>query len=221
MTVFLNQLKHSFSRWIDLAETKKTYDDVVDLFLREQFLSACSSSLATYLREKGHMRLMSVTETAETAEKYRLAHPTETIAAKPKADVWSCSAVGGKTDSQKKNPNKQNWNQREQNGSNKQTDEQSCPNKQTGDNKTLSFINKHKPKRFTSGCFNFRGVGHISAQCLLPTKEPTVGCCIPTSTCSVCNVEHTLTKPCGHDFDSVGVACLIRIQRMGRYGFVG
>ena len=84
MTVFLNQLKHSFGRWIDLAEAQKTYDGVVDLFMREQFLSGCSSNLATYLREKGHM---SVTEMAETAEKYRLAHLSESMAAKQKSDV--------------------------------------------------------------------------------------------------------------------------------------
>ena len=45
MTVYLNQLKHSFGRWIDLKETKQNYESVVDLVLREQFLSGCSSCL--------------------------------------------------------------------------------------------------------------------------------------------------------------------------------
>ena len=93
MTVFFNKLKHSFGRWLDLSSTKKTYDDV-DFLLREQFLSSCSPSLATYLREKGHM---NVKEMAELAEMYRLAHLGDTMAAKPKMDVWSCSSINSQT----------------------------------------------------------------------------------------------------------------------------
>ena len=94
MTVFLNQLKHSFGRWVDLTNVKKTYDSIVDLILQEQFLTSCSANLATYLREKGKM---SANEMAETAEKYRLAHMSEPMGAKPKTEVWTCASVASQT----------------------------------------------------------------------------------------------------------------------------
>ena len=90
MTVFLGQLRHSFSRWIELSNTEKTYNAVVDLFLREQFLSACSSNLATFLREKGDM---TAKEMADIAERYRLAHEADTLREELKTDNLSSASA--------------------------------------------------------------------------------------------------------------------------------
>ena len=81
------------------------------------------------MREKGDM---SVTDLAETAEKYRLAHLSESMSAKQKTDVWSCSAVPEKTFDKKTAPfNKQPWNRGSQ-----------------------TFPRQTFQKRFQRGCFN-------------------------------------------------------------------
>ena len=51
MLTFFARRKRLFSRWIELATVNKDYDRLVELFLREQFLSSCAGSLVTFLKE--------------------------------------------------------------------------------------------------------------------------------------------------------------------------
>ncbi|XP_052682777.1 uncharacterized protein LOC128163272 [Crassostrea angulata] len=48
---FSTRLDSYLERWIQLSKTNKTFDDLKDLFLREQFLLCCSKELALFLKE--------------------------------------------------------------------------------------------------------------------------------------------------------------------------
>nr|XP_034315954.1 uncharacterized protein LOC117685617 [Crassostrea gigas] len=49
---FSTRLDNYLERWIQLSKTNKTFDDLKDLFLREQFLLCCSKELALFLKER-------------------------------------------------------------------------------------------------------------------------------------------------------------------------
>lgn len=49
---FSTRLDSYLERWIQLSKTNKTFDDLKDLFLREQFLLCCSKELALFLKER-------------------------------------------------------------------------------------------------------------------------------------------------------------------------
>ena len=58
-------LKTYLQRWMKLAEAPQTYEDLRDLFVKEQFLDSSPDDLSTYLREK---RLADLEEVARSAE---------------------------------------------------------------------------------------------------------------------------------------------------------
>lgn len=49
---FSTRLDSYLERWIQLSKTNKAFDDLKDLFLREQFLLCCSKELALFLKER-------------------------------------------------------------------------------------------------------------------------------------------------------------------------
>ena len=49
---FVRRMSSYLDRWIDLGKVGKTYNELRDLLLREQFLNACDKDLNTYLRER-------------------------------------------------------------------------------------------------------------------------------------------------------------------------
>lgn len=49
---FVSRLRRYLAKWIDLSKIDKTYDGLVDLFLREQFMLKCSSDLAIFLKDR-------------------------------------------------------------------------------------------------------------------------------------------------------------------------
>ena len=68
---FMVRLTSELHRWIDSTKTPKTYEGLVALLIREQFLSVCKLNMAMHLREKPSC---SNTELAQFAEKYIDAH---------------------------------------------------------------------------------------------------------------------------------------------------
>ncbi|XP_019626866.1 PREDICTED: SAFB-like transcription modulator [Branchiostoma belcheri] len=61
-------------RWVELAESSKSYEGLRDLFVKEQFLEACPRDLAVRLREQGPS---SLDELAGMAQHYLEAHERE------------------------------------------------------------------------------------------------------------------------------------------------
>ena len=68
---FSVRLENYFSRWIELAKTPKTFEGVMDLLLREQFINSCSKELALFLKERQPKSIVTMTK---LAEQYQEAH---------------------------------------------------------------------------------------------------------------------------------------------------
>uniref|UniRef100_A0A8W8J3E4 Uncharacterized protein n=1 Tax=Magallana gigas TaxID=29159 RepID=A0A8W8J3E4_MAGGI len=63
--LFSTRLDSYLERWIQLSKTNKTFDDLKDLFLREQFLLCCSKELALFLKERIPMSIQDMTRYAD------------------------------------------------------------------------------------------------------------------------------------------------------------
>ena len=61
------RLESYLNRWIDLSNTNHTYNDLKDLFLREQILESCPRDLALFVKER---KPADVTATSTIAEQY-------------------------------------------------------------------------------------------------------------------------------------------------------
>lgn len=68
---FVVRLKSYLSRWVELSKTEKSYDELGDLFVKEQFINACDKDLAVYLRERAPTQLADL---AKLADQYLIAH---------------------------------------------------------------------------------------------------------------------------------------------------
>ncbi|KAI8513886.1 hypothetical protein Bbelb_082100 [Branchiostoma belcheri] len=71
---FIVRLTSYLERWLELAESSKSYEGLRDLFVKEQFLEACPRDLAVRLREQGPS---SLDELAGMAQHYLEAHERE------------------------------------------------------------------------------------------------------------------------------------------------
>ncbi|XP_078697349.1 uncharacterized protein LOC144925266 [Branchiostoma floridae x Branchiostoma belcheri] len=71
---FIVRLTSYLERWVELAESSKSYEGLRDLFVKEQFLEACPRDLAVRLREQGPS---SLDELAGMAQHYLEAHERE------------------------------------------------------------------------------------------------------------------------------------------------
>ena len=49
---FMDRLQNYLERWIEFSEIELTYDGIIDLLIREQFLSTCNKSLSVFLKER-------------------------------------------------------------------------------------------------------------------------------------------------------------------------
>jgi transposase InsO family protein len=49
---FLARITDYLDRWIDLSETHRSFVGIVDLLLREQFISSCSKDMAIFIKER-------------------------------------------------------------------------------------------------------------------------------------------------------------------------
>jgi hypothetical protein len=59
------RLENYLHRWMELSESPQTFEGLKDLILREQFISSCSKSLATFLRERHPKNVKEMTRLAE------------------------------------------------------------------------------------------------------------------------------------------------------------
>ena len=66
-TVYLNRSQRYFNRWIELAGINKTYDDLVQLIVKDRFLTTCEPPLSVHIRERN---LNSIPEVAKVADDY-------------------------------------------------------------------------------------------------------------------------------------------------------
>ena len=71
---FLVRLTKYVDRWVDLSKTTRDYESLRDMFVREQFMEACPTDLATHLRERAPQ---SMKEMAEMAQHFLEAHRRE------------------------------------------------------------------------------------------------------------------------------------------------
>jgi hypothetical protein len=91
MEAFFCRSKLLFSRWLELAGVdKRNPEELVDLFLREQFLASVSPALVVFLKER---ELATVNDYVSAAERYRMAHDKQSMAAKASDSVWQSSAA--------------------------------------------------------------------------------------------------------------------------------
>ena len=68
---FIARIRRYLERWVDLAGIDKTYESVMDLLVREQYISTCSEEMAIFLKERIPK---NVTEMTMFAERYVEAH---------------------------------------------------------------------------------------------------------------------------------------------------
>ena len=64
-TQFLSRLKHYLLQWIELSKIEHSFEDVMDVLLREQFLCSCPRDLSLFLRERSVKNVSSISEWAE------------------------------------------------------------------------------------------------------------------------------------------------------------
>ena len=82
---FVIRLKNYLAKWLELSgSSPDNFDALVDLIVKEQFISACSEDLALYLLERGPKDLVELTT---WAQKYLIAHKEQL--GKSKATVQS------------------------------------------------------------------------------------------------------------------------------------
>ncbi|XP_066263283.1 uncharacterized protein [Branchiostoma lanceolatum] len=71
---FLVRINSYLERWVELSDATKHYEDLRDMFVREQFMETCSPDLAVHLRERAPKDLK---EMAQMAENFLMAHKRE------------------------------------------------------------------------------------------------------------------------------------------------
>jgi hypothetical protein len=62
---FIIRLKNYLQRWIDMANTDKTYEGVTSLFIKEQYINSCPTDLALFLKERAPADLTTLGELAQ------------------------------------------------------------------------------------------------------------------------------------------------------------
>ena len=62
---FMSRLKHYLFQWIELSKINSSFEGVMVLLLREQFLCSCPRDLSLFLRERSVKNVSSISEWAE------------------------------------------------------------------------------------------------------------------------------------------------------------
>ena len=65
MYQFVARLRRYFHRWVELSGINKTYDDLEDFMVLEQYLNTCGQNLAISLRERTPKDTKEMTKLAE------------------------------------------------------------------------------------------------------------------------------------------------------------
>ena len=85
---FHTRIVHLYSRWIELSETDKNFDSLMNLILQEQVLKSFSKEMVVFLKER---KCQSVEELVEASERECVAHPGKSIARKRVSNLWISS----------------------------------------------------------------------------------------------------------------------------------
>ncbi len=64
-TQFSVRLENYATRWIEMSNTDKVYESLLDLILREQFIQACGKDLSLFLRERTPAHLTDMVKLAD------------------------------------------------------------------------------------------------------------------------------------------------------------
>lgn len=62
---FMVTLADYFDRWIDLAKVEKTFDELREFIVVEQFMHAVPNDVSVYLRERKERKMDKVVKIAE------------------------------------------------------------------------------------------------------------------------------------------------------------
>ena len=73
-----------FDRWIEMAKVSKSFEDLYDLMLRDQFLHVCSQDLKLFLKERLPENL---TRMANLADQYKDARDLNALQATGKGKM--------------------------------------------------------------------------------------------------------------------------------------
>nr|XP_050045719.1 uncharacterized protein LOC126542633 [Dermacentor andersoni] len=79
---FVTRLTNFLERWVELSNTKKEYNDLFELMVKDQFLSSCAAPLELFLKERKDATLQ---EMIERAQHYVDAHGWPNFARRPAA----------------------------------------------------------------------------------------------------------------------------------------
>ena len=71
---FIVRLRNYFTQWVKLSEMESSFEGVVELMVKEQFMNSCSKELPVHLMERNPQRPQSLRELAAIAEQYLTAH---------------------------------------------------------------------------------------------------------------------------------------------------
>ena len=77
-TQFVVRLRSHFDRWVELTGKERTFDDLSDLILREQYYNTCSSDMVAFLREHPGANLDRLAELADLHTESRNYHRPHT-----------------------------------------------------------------------------------------------------------------------------------------------
>ena len=104
-SAFLSRITSYLNRWVQMANSEKSFQKLFDLILMEQIHNSCHKDLVTFLRENNPQTIEALTKLANT---YRDAHPNKPLAKSHTPDFFTASAV---TKPSRFNQTETNYNQ--------------------------------------------------------------------------------------------------------------
>ena len=83
---FIERIRSYLENWLELASLEKEYEDLRDLFIKEQLINVCSKDLAAHLKRAKNQNL---TEMAERAQRYLESNNQKLSEIKIRASIWN------------------------------------------------------------------------------------------------------------------------------------
>lgn len=158
---FVARISQYFDRWITFTGIEKTYENLRDLMIRDQYLEHCSKDLAIYLKEK---KVSDMDQFCTLATQYLDAHDQAS------GNSWKQRGFGDK--------GKKGFKGQDRGNGDKQKKGQT-PSQDQGNNGSKSFPGQNKGK-FCTYC---KRNNHVRSQCRFAPKETsalTIDCQIQT-----------------------------------------
>ena len=64
-TIYLGRSQRYFTRWIEMSRVNKTYEELLELMVKEQFLATCEPHMSVYIKERSLNRVAEVAKAAD------------------------------------------------------------------------------------------------------------------------------------------------------------